>query len=187
MGGTVVLLVRLAISMAVVMCVMAVAARLVRRRQGAGGGRAMGGAYVKAGGGAYGKAAGGRSANRARRARPDVPVEIVYRRSLAKGANLTLVEAGGKRYLLGVTEQAVNVLAEVTAPAPPEGAAAEVLGTNGTGAYRAPVVDLALATEDLRQGTGWTPGPLAGATAQGQPATAWKLAIESLRERTVRR
>jgi len=42
------------------------------------------------------------------------PVEVLFRRSLAKGANLTLVKAGGKQYLLGVTEQSVNLLTELT-------------------------------------------------------------------------
>ena len=126
------LLVRLAISMAVVMAVMGLAARFVRRRQEAGLG---GGGFrwqARAGRGPWHRssgrgAAGGPNtsgpswgaswgAPRPRRARPIPPVEVVYRRALAKGAAVAVVEATGKQFLLGVTEQSITLLAELSGP-----------------------------------------------------------------------
>lgn len=165
--------------MAVVMGVMAVAARLVRRRQGVGAGPLRG--RVPDGPTARRASLTGRS----RRARPEAPFEVVFRRPLAKGANLTLVEAAGKQYLLGVTEQSITLLTEL--PGTTMG------GEAGTGPL--PGQDIASVTPlPVRAGTtdewgqaGRTPVPSAAAATPGQPATAWKLAVDSLRERTVRR
>lgn len=183
MGGSLVLLVRLAISMAVVMLVMGVAARLVRRRQGLGGARAAADSGRRAG---PGRATW--SARGARRARPVPPVEVLFRRSLAKGANLTLVKAGDKQYLLGVTEQSVNLLTEIEMTPEPSGPATAGLdqpGPPGSGTDLSGLDGL----EDIDQWrkTGRTPVSLDRAATPGQPETAWKLAIHSLRERTVRR
>jgi flagellar biogenesis protein FliO len=148
MGGTLELFLRLAISMAVVMAVMGGAARLLRRRSG---------------GGPRGGAARGQKSR-------SQPVEVLYRRSLSKGTAVVLVQAGDKKLLLGVTERAVALLADLhSEPARP---ALEDL----------PVV---LDNPDDSQRTGRKP-VLQGAV----PAlsdNAWKLALDSLRERTVRR
>ena len=108
------LLVRLAISMAVVMAVMGLAARFVRRRQeaGLGGGgfwrqpdrqrswrQAARGSWPRTKLGA--KLGSVFGTPRPRRARPIPPVEVVYRRALAKGAAVAVVEATGKQFLLG--------------------------------------------------------------------------------------
>jgi len=138
------LLVRLVISMAVVMAVMALAARFVRRRQGL--------------------ALGSRA--RPARERPEVPVDVVFRRSLAKGAWVTLVEAAGKKFLVGVTEHTVTMLAELPSEAPP--------GPKAGGAH-----------DELQASR--MPVCLDGATNGARPDNAWKLTLDSLRERTVRR
>jgi hypothetical protein len=186
------LFLRLVISMAVVMGVMAIAARLLRRNQGsiAGPGR-RGRRAMGIGAGAGGLLGSGRP----RQARPVPPVEVVYRRSLARGASVTVVQAGGQTFLVGVTEQTVTMLAELSplpgtgspagsqAPAngiPANGGAQRGLGS-GTG-DQSPVGDF-----DEWQGTGGTPVLLTDAATTRRPDNAWKLALDSLRERTVRR
>jgi hypothetical protein len=162
------LLVRLAISMGVVMGVMALAARMVRRRQGgarpgrrAGAGRRSAGTGLWAGAGA------------ARRQRPKPPFTVLHRQALAKGAWVAMVESEGKHLLLGVTERSVNVLSE-TAPA----------AGHGPGALTPAA---AAGIGDGWTGTGRTPVSLEAAPGDGEPTTAWKLSLDSLRERTVRR
>ena len=189
------LFLRLIISMAVVMGVMAIAARLLRRNQGSiagtgrGGRRAIG---MGIGAGPGGLLGSGRS----RQARPVPPVEVVYRRSLARGASVTVVQAGGQTFLVGVTEQTVTMLAELS-PLPAIGASpagsqapANSIPANG-GAQRglgnrtgdpSPMGDF-----DEWQGTGGTPVLLTDAATTRRPDNAWKLALDSLRERTVRR
>jgi hypothetical protein len=189
------LFLRLVISMAVVMGVMAIAARLLRRNQGsiAGPGRrgrrAMG---MGIGAGPGGLPGSGRS----RQARPAPLVDVVYRRSLARGASVTVVQAGGQTFLVGVTEQNVTMLAELS-PAPAIGAspAGPQAAANGIPANasaqrgpakptgeQGPVDDF-----DEWQGTGGTPVLLTDAANTRRPDNAWKLALDSLRERTVRR
>jgi hypothetical protein len=164
------------------MAVMALAAKFVRRRQGLGpmpralprsSGRGTGGSGRGAGAAGPGNLRGGN-----RRARPEAPLDVVYRRSLAKGAWVTLVEAAGKRFLVGVTEQSVTLLAElpgaevpgaeVPAPGPPPGSVV--------------IVD----DEQDWSRAGRMPAS-SGGSGDGSPDNAWKLALDSLRERTVRR
>jgi hypothetical protein len=185
------LLLRLVISMAVVMAVMAVAARLLRRHQGmVPGPRNARGAAVMGSGPGPGTGLGGLlSGGKSRRARPSPPIEVLYRRSLARGASITLVQAAGKTFLVGVTEQSVTLLTELT-PGTTAGAAIPALqtgaGNAGAGIAGAeapnPLPDL-----DEWPRTGRTPVCLQGAAATGRPENAWKLALDSLRERTVRR
>jgi len=162
------LLVRLVISMAVVMGVMALAARFIRRRQGFG---------------PFPRAAAG-----PRRARPEAPVDVVYRRALAKGAWVTLVESGGKRFLVGVTEQSVNLLAEL-----PSGDAAagteEPVVDFAAEAGRRPLAAVGAGNraEDEWSRAGMMPASLPGLADEAGPGNAWKLTLGSLRERTVRR
>jgi hypothetical protein len=215
------LLVRLAISMAVVMAVMGLAARLVRRRQeaGLGGGGFRGrraGRGLGAGGPAIGpktlgaKLGGVLGAPRPRRARPIPPVEVVYRRALAKGAAVAVVEATGKQFLLGVTEQSITLLAELTGPgnaapldphaaaptnvatptsgpAPSAGPAPTSGAQAGTRAGGAQVSDLEIWDEfdDWQQADRMPASPPDAASSERQ--NAWKLTLDSLRERTIRR
>ena len=219
------LLVRLAISMAVVMAVMGLAARLVRRRQeaGLGGGGFRGrragkglGRGLGAGGAASGpntlgaKLGGVLGAPRPRRARPVPPVEVVYRRALAKGAAVAVVEATGKQFLLGVTEQSITLLAELSSPgnaapldahaaaptnvatptsgpAPSAGPAPTSGAQAGTRAGGAQVSDLEIWDEfdDWQQADRMPASPPDAASSERQ--NAWKLTLDSLRERTIRR
>ncbi len=177
MGGVLELLVRLVISMAAVMAVMALAARLVRRRQGLG--PLLPARQGAAGGRGRGPAGPGGARTRPRKARPVAPIEVVYRRALAKGATVALVEATGRTFLLGVTEHSITLLAEPAGGAAPGGASGTERGTVG-----GPVN---LAELDEWQQSGRMPfcerGPAPAETSE----TAWKLALDSLRERTVRR
>jgi flagellar protein FliO/FliZ len=59
-----------------------------------------------------------------RRARAGDPLTIVSRRGLGQKSSVVVVETDGKRFLLGVTEQSVNVLHTSDAPAPELDAAA---------------------------------------------------------------
>jgi len=167
--------------MAVVMAVMALAARFIRRRQGFGSGpraaagagatkAAVGrngastprGAPAPAGAAGLGGLFGGARGNR--RARPEPPFDIVYRRAVAKGAWICLVEASGKRFLIGTTEQQVTMLSELPAEVVPD----------------------ILAIEEWDE-PGRMPVSLEGEPELARSGTAWKLALDSLRERTVRR
>ena len=253
MGNMVELLVRLAISMAVVMAVMGLAARYVRRRQesrlggggfsasrpgkafGTGNGRRAGTVGAATAGLGAGGPAGGPNtlgaklggllgAPRPRRARPVPPVEVVYRRALAKGASVAVVEATGKQFLLGVTEQSITLLAELPSadgvapeadvPAPtsrpvptsgPTGASSpafpQVGGGNGrrshggrrdasradagAGGAQASELEVWDELDDLQQADRMPASPTDAASLERQ--NAWKLTLDSLRERTIRR
>jgi flagellar biogenesis protein FliO len=146
------MLVRLVVSMGVVMALMAVAARVLRRRADGAG--------------------------RSRRRRGDA-VELVARRSLSKGASVAVVRTGGKTLVLGVTDHNVSLLATNDAiDISPEAAASP--------GYDNPLAGLAPSAPRA----GRMPA-LAGALRSAQVADrnrqAWKLSIESLRERTLRR
>jgi flagellar biogenesis protein FliO len=96
-----------------------------------------------------------------RRAKQEAPFEVVYRKPLGKGACVALVEMPGRRLLLGVTEQSVTFLGELPSRGVPDlSAAAEE-----------PTGDAGMATLD----------------GSDRPDNAWKLVLDSLRERTVRR
>ncbi|HET9061151.1 MAG TPA: flagellar biosynthetic protein FliO [Acidimicrobiales bacterium] len=145
MTNMVALLVRLVLSMAVVMGVMWGAAQLLKRRQGKF-------AQVPSMG------AGRKSP---RRPKQEAPFDIVYRKPLGKGACVALVEAPGRRLLIGVTEQSVTLLGELPSQRVPDlSAVAEE-----------PIGDAGMAALD----------------GADRPDTAWKLVLDSLRERTVRR
>ena len=86
-------------------------------------------------------------------------VDVLARRVVAKNASVAVVRAGGRTLVLGVTNERVNLLAEA-----------------------APESDDPIVVEEAH----WTELPQAvgvGALS-GSP---WKMALESLRERTVRR
>jgi hypothetical protein len=191
------LFLRLVVSMAVVMAVMGLAAKFARRRQGAFGG---GSSYARKPGQRPATTAGrlagqGRdSATRSRRARQVPPLDIVYRRPLAKGAWVAVVQAGERRYMLGVTEQAVNLLGELRPEDTFGGSPADshpVAGYGIPGADHpagAELDEMPLTLADIIPEAGRTPAPSeVSPPAGGQPENAWKLIVESLRERTVRR
>jgi hypothetical protein len=228
------LLVRLAISMAVVMAVMGLAARFVRRRQegGLGGGGLSGRRTGRGGPVVTGRAgSGGPStlatklqsvlgAPKPRRARPVPPFEVVYRRALSKGAAVAVIEATGKQFLLGITEQSITLLTELPgatgptpldaepttsmstatspaaatspgagapAPGPGSGPAPRSGTRSGTGGGASQVRDLEIWDEfdDWQQADRMPASPPDAATLERQ--NAWKLTLDSLRERTIRR
>ena len=191
------LFLRLIVSMAVVMAVMGLAAKFVRHRQGPFGG---GSSYTRKASPGPGLAAlrpagrGRDSAARQRRARQAPLLDVVYRRPLAKGAWVVVVQTGERRYMLGVTERAVNLLGELQREDAFDGPDADghsmadpgmtAAGVPVSAGLDAPLLTLAdIIPEAGRMPTSTEVLPSAG----GQPENAWKLVIESLRERTVRR
>ncbi|MGH9107051.1 MAG: flagellar biosynthetic protein FliO, partial [Acidimicrobiales bacterium] len=150
-------------------------------------------------------------------ARPAPPFSVVYRQPLAKGASVSLVEAGAKSLLLGVTEHTVTLLAELNPEAPDELFPDELspgelpLGEPAFGALahrrarlptEAPPEAPALAratrngarpratgagSTDYWLQAGRTPASPENIARAGRSDNAWKLALDSLRERTVRR
>ena len=173
---------------------------------------------------------GARSARpgRARNVRPAPPIEVVYRRAVAKNAALAVVEATGKQYLIGITEQSVTLLTELPTPgsatpsepatwsefaARSEAGAAAFAPSNGPSNASGPS-QATVRLDDARPGG---PGPggagesaihmsdledwqefedwkQADRMSASQPdvaslerQNAWKLTLESLRERTIRR
>jgi hypothetical protein len=222
LGGTIELLVRLAISMAVVMAVMGLAARFVRRRQEAGLG---GGGFARRRPAApaapaapgdrpstlVGKLGSALGTPRPRRARPVPPVDVIYRRALAKGASVAVVEASGKQFLLGVTEQSITLLSELPSNADGTPGTPGALGSAGEVVLPAPTSRPATAggrpseLSDLHdwkefevshqldgpQLEDWQQADRMPASQTDVAATerqnAWKLTLDSLRERTIRR
>ena len=102
-GSAVLLLLRMAVSLAVVLALIVWAARVLNRRQGGFLGRT----------------------------RLDVPVQVLARQSLSRHANLCVVQVGEEVLVLGVTDAEVSLLgdldpATLAAPAAePETAAAQ--------------------------------------------------------------
>jgi len=190
------LFVRLVISMAVVMGVMALAARLLRHRQGLPSSKTAPGP-TRAGTTAWPRGVAGPTPtakgigrffegyNSRRTQRRETPLEVTYRRPLGRGTWLGVIEASGKRWLIGVTEHSINMLAEL-----PEEAQLDLSlddfapGLAAPG--RAPGPTIATPV-DLDLEPGRMPGRLQSSADEESSEHAWKLAIDSLRERTVRR
>jgi len=126
------LLVRVVVSLGVVLVVMAGAAAVLRRS------------------GVAGTAASGRRGSRGR-----LPVEVIARHGLSRGASVSVVRFGGRALVLGVTEHQVSLLTEID-PA-----------------------ELDAPSDDTVAGPA---GP-----GNGPGVLPWKVALEQLRERTVRR
>jgi flagellar biogenesis protein FliO len=103
----------------------------------------------------------GTAATGRRGGRRTAPVEVVARHGLARGASVIVVRLGGRALVLGVTEQHVSLLTEID---PAE--------------LDAPVDALDTGSSDA----GSTAGP-----GIGSGSLPWKVALEQLRERTVRR
>jgi flagellar protein FliO/FliZ len=93
------------------------------------------------------------------------PLEVIARRGLSRGASVMVVRLGGRALVLGVTEQNVSVLAEVD---PAE--------------LDAPGLDPGADDHDAGSSDARTAGP-----GIGSGSLPWKVALEQLRERTVRR
>jgi flagellar protein FliO/FliZ len=94
------------------------------------------------------------------------PVEVIARHGLSRGSSIAVVRLGARALVIGVTEHQVSLLTEIDPAeldAPPE----DELSSPGT--PRTP-------------GTAGPAGPGIGAGA-----LPWKVALEQLRERTVRR
>jgi hypothetical protein len=208
------LLVRLAISMAVVMAVMGLAARFVRRRQegGLGGGGLSGRRTGRGGPVVTGRAgSGGPStlatklqsvlgAPKPRRARPVPPFEVVYRRALSEQSITLLTELPGATGPTPLDAEPTTSMSTATSPAaatsPGAGAPAPGPGSgpaprsgtrSGTGGGASQVRDLEIWDEfdDWQQADRMPASPPDAATLERQ--NAWKLTLDSLRERTIRR
>ena len=102
------LLLRLAVSLGVVIVLMAVLARLARGRLGRGVGRATGAPYQ---------------------------LQVLSRQQIGKNASVLLVRAGDKGLLLGVTEHSVSLIQETEIPPAEEAAAATVMPTTHHAAW----------------------------------------------------
>lgn len=117
-GSTVALLLRMAVSLAVVLAVIVWAARVLHRRQGGLLGRVQ----------------------------REVPVTVLARQSLSRHAGLSVVEVGPRILVLGVTDAEVSLLTTldpseltgaIAAPAAPAASFAEALRhAGGLGARR---------------------------------------------------
>ena len=138
------LLVRVVVSLAVVLAVMAGAAAVLRRS------------------GVAGTASAGRRSLRRRH----VPLEVIARHGLSRGSSIAVVRLGERALVLGVTEHQVSLLreidpAELEAPPDPE--------------------------DPSFPGTPRTPAAGPAGPGIGAGALPWKVALEQLRDKTVRR
>ena len=134
-GSAVATLVRLAFSLALVLGLMVLAARLLRSRQlGLGGSRP----------------------------RQQVPLQVLARHGLSRTASLSVVQVGEHVLVLGVTESSVEVLRELdpaevayAAPSPAEPGRATVGGAleRARNQWSAPGLDFGVLLESLREKT----------------------------------
>lgn len=110
-------------------------------------------------------------------ARAGDPLTIVSRRGLGQKSSVVVVETDGKRFLLGVTEQSVNVLHTSDAPAPVADAAPS------TGKVFALKLAAATGTDGevppVRRRSQRQPSPLDGSVLS--PET-WKQAGQAIRK-----
>ncbi|MFZ4583733.1 MAG: FliO/MopB family protein [Acidimicrobiia bacterium] len=101
----------------------------------------------------------------------DAQLEVIDRKNLSKTASLALVRVGDRTLLVGVTEHGISNLTEVAQPQPIALTLVdEPSGTNGPVPLGAPA--------EL---------PLMAAASADESGTAWKMLVDQLRERTVRR
>lgn len=134
-GSAVATLVRLAFSLALVLGLMVLAARLLRSRQlGLGSGRP----------------------------RQQVPLQVLARHGLSRTASLSVVQVGEHVLVLGVTESSVEVLRELdptevayAAPSPAEPGRATAAGAleRARNQWSAPGLDFGVLLESLREKT----------------------------------
>ncbi len=139
---------RVFISMAVVVIVMWIAARISKNRQDGGSSR-MG---IKAS------------------SRPAV-VQVLGRSGVGKNAAVSVVRAGDKTLVVGITDQQITLLAELD----------DEMSSDA-------VTDITERTQqrELDSRPQWT-GVSASSTSQSNSEQTWKGLLEQVRERTVRR
>jgi flagellar protein FliO/FliZ len=111
------------------------------------------------------------------------PISVVSRQSVGAKASVAVVEFGGKRFLLGVTEHAVSVLDAAKIPAAEVAAALEVtVEKKPTQKKVAPAQDFADALSDAQGDSPVAVTPassrLAGSVLS---ASTWKQAFTALR------
>lgn len=100
----------------------------------------------------------------------DTELEVLDRKNLSKTSSLALVRVGDRTLLIGVTEHGISNLTEIEQHAIELALVDEEVGTNGPVPLGAPV--------DL---------PSLSAASATQSGTAWKMLVDQLREKTVRR
>jgi flagellar protein FliO/FliZ len=110
------------------------------------------------------------------------PISVVARQNVGAKASVAVVEFGGKRFLLGVTEHAVSVLDAGEIPAADVAAAIEAVDEKATAKKDAPARDFADALSDAQ---GVSPSALKPASSRlaGSvlSASTWKQAFTALR------
>jgi flagellar biogenesis protein FliO len=162
-GSAVATLVRLAFSLALVLGLMVLAARLLRRRQ-----LGLGGA----------------------RPRPQLPLQVLARHGLSRTASVSVVQVGEHVLVLGVTESSVEVLRELDPAelsyAAPEPALPGLTSTLQSGLASS----LAAGLRQRRPAAGDTVDGIEGERPRSQwsaPGLDFGVMLESLREKTTRR
>ena len=112
---TAVLAVRTILSLAVVLGLIWYAGRRLNDSTSGRGGDSMLAGWVRRAGGIVGRPArGGHRA--ARRARPEPVVSVVGRQAIGPKASVAVVDVGGQRLVLGVSDAGVTVLTTMDAP-----------------------------------------------------------------------
>ena len=140
-----------------------------------------------------------------------VPMSVLGRQSLGKGAGIALVEVAGRVLLLGVGEQGVRVLIEVDSPVPVHALGGDACAVVGTDEVReeidlaaldglagvermAPAAPFGLANEGLARLSGLA-GLSASVSARESGALhgsimsrgTWRRAVDVVQQRTARR
>lgn len=133
-----------------------------------------------------------------------MPLTVIGRQSLGKGAGVALVEVAGRVLLLGVGDQGVRVLTEIDVSAPdPEVLADLPGGTNDSANALREEIDLTTLVRPYPDGASRLMDPtehaqlagLAASSARGASALhgsilsldTWRRAVNVIQQRTVRR
>jgi flagellar protein FliO/FliZ len=134
-----------------------------------------------------------------------VPMTVLGRQSLGKGAGIALVEVAGRVLLLGVGDQGVRLLTEVVpdavpaqSPDPAASSGAERSAAAGTGSEVREEIDLALVAATDREVLVAVPDDAApvALAGVGQPGVlhgsalspdTWRRAVDVVQRRTARR
>ena len=133
-----------------------------------------------------------------------MPLTVIGRQSLGKGAGVALIEVAGRVLLLGVSDQGVRVLTEIDVPAPEPVVIADLPVPDDAAVVLREEIDLATLVSPYPDGSSRLTDPVelaqlaglaAASSARGASALhgsilspdTWRRAVDVVQQRTVRR
>jgi len=160
--------------MAIVLVVMYIAAHVLKRRQNPGsGGPSLPSLDTLMSLGKPSDKSATKKAPKPKKAPRPAVVQVLGRQGVGKGAAVSVIRAGDRTLVIGITDQQVTLLAELDDQTA-ETSAIDVTDVEGT------------QSKALQSGAQWTGSPAALTEMSGSDQT-WKGLLAQVRERTVRR